>query len=164
MLDRADIQSFDFRTLLIAQQKFPQIRTVYLFGDFPIYADPSIPGSDGGTNLQDEDGENTPWLAGMFWPYRSTALSNLFRAQRSGGFEGMALTKDGKKLIPLLEQPLTGADPKTLLIHEFDIESREYTGQRYLYSLDPRAPTLAILSCTTTNGVWSSNVTVRKVI
>ena len=138
MLDRADIQSFDFRTLLIAQQKFPQIRTVYLFGDFPIYADPNIPGSDDGTNLQDEDGENTPWLAGMFWPYRSTALSNPFRAQRSGGFEGMALTKDGKKLLPLLEQPLTGADPKTLLIHEFDIESREYTGQRYLYPLDPR--------------------------
>ena len=52
----------------------------------------NIPGSDDGTNLQDEDGENTPWLAGMFWPYRSTALSNPFRAQRSGGFEGMALT------------------------------------------------------------------------
>jgi len=50
----------------------------------------------------------------------------------------MALTKDGKKLLPLLEQPLTGADPKTLLIHEFNIESREYTRQRYLYSLDPR--------------------------
>jgi glycerophosphoryl diester phosphodiesterase len=46
MLDRADIQSFDFRTLLIVQQRFPQIRTVYLFGDFPVYADPNIPGSD----------------------------------------------------------------------------------------------------------------------
>ena len=138
MLDRADIQSFDFRTLLIVQQKFPQIRTVYLFGDFPVFANPNVPGSDDGTNLQDEDGENTPWLAGMFWPYRSTALSNPFRAQRSGGFEGMALSKDRKKLLPLLEQPLTGSDPKTLLIHEFDIESREYTGQRYLYPLDSR--------------------------
>src|SRR5215468_1999754 len=138
MLDLAVSQSVDFRTLLIVQRNVPQIRTVYLFGDFPVYADPSIPGSDDGTNLQDEDGENTPWLAGMFWPYRSTALSNPFRAQRSGGFEGMALTKDGKKLLPLLEQPLTGADPKTLLIHEFDIESRDYTGQRYLYPLDPR--------------------------
>jgi glycerophosphoryl diester phosphodiesterase len=76
----------------------------------------------------------------MFWPYRSTKLGNPFRAQRSGGFEGMALTKDGKRLLPLLEQPLTGSDPKTptLLIHEFDIESREYTGQRYRYVLDPR--------------------------
>jgi len=36
---------------------------VYLFGDFPVYADPNIPGSGNGTNLQDEDRENTPWLA-----------------------------------------------------------------------------------------------------
>jgi glycerophosphoryl diester phosphodiesterase len=50
----------------------------------------------------------------------------------------MALTKDRKKLLPLLEQPLTGSDPKALLIHEFDIESREYTGQLYLYPLNPR--------------------------
>ncbi len=42
MLDRADIQSFDFRTPLIVQQKFPQIRTVYLFGDFPVFADPNV--------------------------------------------------------------------------------------------------------------------------
>lgn len=30
---RADIQSFDFRTLLRAQEKYPAIRTVYLVGD-----------------------------------------------------------------------------------------------------------------------------------
>ena len=64
MLDRADIQSFDFRTPLIVQQKFPQIRTVYLFGDFPVFADPNVPGFDDGTNLQDEDGENTPMACG----------------------------------------------------------------------------------------------------
>ena len=29
---RCDIQSFDFRTLLVAQQKYPRIRTVYLVG------------------------------------------------------------------------------------------------------------------------------------
>jgi glycerophosphoryl diester phosphodiesterase len=63
MVNRADIQSFDFRSLLVVQEKFPQIRTVYLFGDFPVYADPNIPGSGNGTNLQDEDRENTPWLA-----------------------------------------------------------------------------------------------------
>src|SRR5258707_15776631 len=34
--DRADIQSFDFRTLLQVQERFPYIRTVYLFGDFSI--------------------------------------------------------------------------------------------------------------------------------
>ncbi|MCI0529655.1 MAG: hypothetical protein L0Y56_19605, partial [Nitrospira sp.] len=66
--ERADIQSFDFHTLLAVQEKFPQIRTVYLFGDFPVFADPFISGSEDGTNLQDENGQNTPWLAGLFWP------------------------------------------------------------------------------------------------
>lgn len=136
--DRADIQSFDFRSLLVVQEKFPQIGTVYLFGDFPIYADPSIAGSDSGTNLQDEKGFSSPWLAGMFWPYRATKLNNPFRAQRSGGFEGMALTADGRKLLPLLELPLTGSDPKTLLIHEFDLRKKQYNGKRYLYKLDAR--------------------------
>jgi glycerophosphoryl diester phosphodiesterase len=87
---RADIQSFDFRTLLGVHERFPAIRTVFLFGDFPIFDDPTVAGSDDGTNLQDEDGTNTPWLAGLMWPYRETAQSQPFRAQTSGGFEGMA--------------------------------------------------------------------------
>ncbi len=133
---RADIQSFDFRTLLRVQEKFPAIRTVYLFGDFPIYGDPA--NSDDGTNMQDEAGANTPWMAGLFWPYRSTATSNPFRAKRSGGFEGMAISPDGKKLYPLLELPLSGHDAKTLLISEFDIAKRQFTGVQYKYKLDDK--------------------------
>ena len=95
--DRADIQSFDFRTLLIAQKQYPEIRTVCLFGDFPKVGD-----AGDGTNLQDQNGENTPWLAGMFWPYRVTSLDTPFRVQQSGGFEGMALTTDQSTLLPLL--------------------------------------------------------------
>jgi len=136
--ERADIQSFDFRALLEVQKRFQQIRTVYLFGDFPIFADPALPGSDDGTNLQDEKGRNTPWLAGMFWPYRFTSLDNPFRSQTSGGFEGMALSRDGRKLLPLLERPLTGGEANTLLIHEFDLARRKYTGGRYKYRLDSR--------------------------
>jgi glycerophosphoryl diester phosphodiesterase len=136
--ERADIQSFDFRTLLEVQTRFPAIRTVYLFGDFPVFADPSIPGSDDSTNIQDERGRNTPWLAGMFWPYRVTALDHPFRARTSGGFEGMALSPNGRKLYPLLEQPLVGGEEKTLLIHEFDLFRRKYTGERYKYVLNQR--------------------------
>ncbi|WP_455288594.1 esterase-like activity of phytase family protein [Cupriavidus necator] len=136
MAQRADIQSFDFRTLLRVQEKFPAIRTVYLFGDFPIYGDPA--NSDDGTNMQDEAGANTPWMAGLYWPYRATVMSNPFRAKRSGGFEGMAISPDGKKLYPLLELPLTGHDGKTLLISEFDIASRKYTGVQYKYRLDDK--------------------------
>ena len=128
---RADIQSFDFRTLLRVQETQPDIRTVYLFGDFPIFAGA---GSDDGTNLQDEGGANTPWLGGLVWPYRVTARTRPFRLGRSGGFEGMALSADGTKLLPLLEKPLDGQGSE-LLIHEFDIASEQFTGVRYRYPL-----------------------------
>ncbi len=131
--DRANIQSFDFRTLLIVQEQYPDIQTVYLFGDFPKVGDVSD-----GTNLQDENGENTPWLAGLYWPYRSTALNNPFRAQGSGGFEGMALDPWHHRLLPLLEKPLVGGEPNTLLIHEFDLAQKKYTGTRYQYILNER--------------------------
>ncbi|WP_233202935.1 esterase-like activity of phytase family protein [Chitinimonas sp. BJB300] len=136
MQARADIQSFDFRTLLGVQEKFPAIRTVYLFGDFPIYPNPA---SDDGTNMQDEGGRNTPWMSGLYWPYRSTATSMPFRAKQSGGFEGMALSSDGNKLYPMLEQPLTDHDGKTLLISEFDIASRSYTGKQFKYKVEEKA-------------------------
>lgn len=136
--DRADIQSFDFRSLLLVHQQFPRVRTVCLLGDFPKYADPTIAGSDDGTNLQPQGGATTPWLAGLAWPYRSTALANPFRAQASGGFEGMALTTDRRTLLPLLEKPLIGGEAGTLLIHSFDLATRKYSGLRYKYLLDPR--------------------------
>ncbi|WP_051378424.1 esterase-like activity of phytase family protein [Derxia gummosa] len=136
MADRADIQSFDFRTLIRVQETAPAIRTVYLFGDFPIYGDPA--NTDDGTNMQDESGANTPWMAGLFWPYRSTVMSNPVRAQTSGGFEGMAISPDARTLYPLLEKPLAGDDAKTLLISEFDLASKSYTGKQWKYKLDAK--------------------------
>ncbi|MES2682949.1 MAG: esterase-like activity of phytase family protein [Pseudomonadota bacterium] len=136
MQARADIQSFDFRTLIRVQERVPAIRTVYLFGDFPIYGDAA--NSDDGTNMQGEGTANTPWMAGLQWPYRSTVTSNATRAQRSGGFEGMAMSPDGSKLYPLLESPLTGQDGKTLLISEFDVATRTYTGKQFRYVLEAR--------------------------
>ncbi len=141
LADRADIQSFDFRTLLEVHENFPVIRTVFLFGDFPKFDSPDAPmGFAGdGTNMQDQDGENTPWMAGLFWPYRSTAFDNPFRARSSGGFEGMALTTDGETLLPLLERPLVDDTSRVLLIHEFDLATSSYNGTRYEYPLDERA-------------------------
>jgi glycerophosphoryl diester phosphodiesterase len=138
LAQRADIQSFDFRTLLQVQREFPAIRTVYLFGDFPKFADPTVDGSDDGTNLQPQGGPNTPWLAGLFWPYLETVHQTPARAQRSGGFEGMALTSDRKRLLPLLELPLTGAPAKTLLMSEFDLKTKRYTTKHWTYTLDAR--------------------------
>ncbi|WP_025743821.1 esterase-like activity of phytase family protein [Aquimarina pacifica] len=134
LTDRADIQSFDFRTLLIAQEQYPEIRTVCLFGDFPKVGD-----SGDGTNLQDQNGVNTPWLAGLYWPYRSTILDTPFKVKSSGGFEGMALSTDKKTLFPLLEKPLENSENSNLLVHEFDLESASYTGKKFEYVLNENA-------------------------
>lgn len=127
--ERADIQSFAFSTLLSTQKNFPSIRTVYLWTDSP--RTPSTT-NDGG-NLQPQGGNKSPWLAGLWWPYRSTKQSNPMRAQRSGGFEGMALNISKDKLWPLLELPLAGDDSKTIRLHEFDLATKAYTGLRYKY-------------------------------
>lgn len=136
MQARTDVQSFDFRTLLRVQDTHPEIRTVYLFGDFPIFDGPD---SDDGTNMQPQPGQaNTPWMAGLRWPYRATVTTQPFRAATSGGFEGMALSQDGRTLYPLLERPLTGASPTRLQISEFSLSTRRYTDRRWFYPLDAR--------------------------
>lgn len=61
-----------------------------------------------------------------------------FRAKSSGGFEGMAITPDGSKLITLLEKPLTDNQDRILLMHEFDIATKSYTGVRYKYPLNAK--------------------------
>ncbi|WP_394845422.1 esterase-like activity of phytase family protein [Pendulispora brunnea] len=146
--DRADIQSFDFRTLLQVQERYPYIRTVYLFGDFSLCPTGQNAGGksycDDGTNFQPldinapvteslSDANNTPWMAGMYWPYRRTTLDYAVRSQTSGGFEGLAVSPDGKKLYPLLEKPLTGAPAGQLLISEFDTNTRSFTGTQFKY-------------------------------
>jgi hypothetical protein len=54
----------------------------------------------------------------------------------SRGFEGMAITPDGKFLYPMLEGPITTDDARTLLINEFDLRTTTYTGRRWRYRLD----------------------------
>ena len=101
MAARADMQSFDFRTLRIVHREFPNLQTVALWGDDPAYGGSSSGESGDGTNLQPQGPEaNTRWLAGLYWPYRETAQDNPFRVQTSGGFEGMAIPPDGKDPAP----------------------------------------------------------------
>lgn len=59
--------------------------------------------------------------------------------QQSGGFEGMALSKDGQFLYPLLEKPLKGETTNQLLISQFDLKKKAYTGNYYLFSLNSKA-------------------------
>jgi glycerophosphoryl diester phosphodiesterase len=136
--DRADVQSFDFRTLRIVHREFPNLLTVPLWGDAAKFADPTVAGSDDGDNMQPQGSEaNTRWLAGLYWPYRHTAKENPFRVQTSGGFEGMAMTPNGKKLLPMLEKPLIGAPTDHTTAYEFDLKTGGYDGKRWTYPYDP---------------------------
>jgi len=55
----------------------------------------------------------------------------------SGGFEGMAMSKNGKTLYPMLEKAVAGDDPQLRRINEFDLASGSYTGRIRWYRLDP---------------------------
>jgi hypothetical protein len=57
----------------------------------------------------------------------------------SNGFEGMALSGDGRKLYPALEGALTtDPDQTRRWIHEFDLRTERYTGRRFQYRVaDP---------------------------
>jgi glycerophosphoryl diester phosphodiesterase len=151
--ERAFVQSFDFRTLLYVQEKHPKLRTVYLFGDFPKYADPTLAGSDDGTNLEGEGDKTSPWFAGLSWPYRVTQEKNPFRAKASGGFEAMALSPDGTKLYPMLEKTLQGDDDKTLRLFVFDVARRAYTGVSYGYKLDKGSSAADFILTDATHGL-----------
>lgn len=59
--------------------------------------------------------------------------------QRSGGFDGMAISPDGKYLYPLLEKPLVNDATGQLLISQFDLQKKAYTGQYYWFALNSKA-------------------------
>ena len=45
---------------------------------------------------------------------------------RSNGFEGMALSHDGRTLYPVLEGPVAGDDPQVRRLYAFDLDSGRY--------------------------------------
>ena len=55
----------------------------------------------------------------------------------SRGFEGMAISGNGRTLFPMLEGALTtDTDQRRLIINEFDVHRRAYTGQQWFYRLE----------------------------
>ncbi len=77
-------------------------------------------------------------------PGNPTQKLPAFNLKRSGGFEGMALSKDGTKLYGLLEGPLYTADGQVektedgatgQRIIELDVASKTWTGRTWLYPL-----------------------------
>ena len=63
----------------------------------------------------------------------------------SRGFEGMAISIDGKTLYPALEGALIGEpDPRRRIINEFDIRTRSYTDRKWQYHVDAAFPNALI--------------------
>ncbi|WP_297720798.1 esterase-like activity of phytase family protein [Limnohabitans sp. Rim8] len=68
-----------------------------------------------------------------------------FNVRRSGGFEPMAKSADGKKVFPMFEWPLWDAESKAYESHngkpytrilELDVASQQYTGQMWKYKFE----------------------------
>ncbi|MBD0416660.1 esterase-like activity of phytase family protein [Oryzicola mucosus] len=76
-------------------------------------------------------------------PGNPAAKMPTFNLKRSGGYEGLAMSKDGSKLYALLEGPrymsdgsVEKADGKTALrVVEFDVAGKTWTGRSWLYPL-----------------------------
>jgi hypothetical protein len=76
-------------------------------------------------------------------PANPVAKNPVFNLKRSGGYEGLAMSKDGSRLYGLLEGPrympdgsLEEAEGKTALrIIEFDVAGKKWTGRSWLYPL-----------------------------
>lgn len=86
----------------------------------------------------------SPDNATLVVPANPTAKMPSFNLKRSGGYEGLAMSKDGTKLYGLLEGPLykeDGTVEKTadgmtaLRIVEFDTAGKAWTGRSWLYPL-----------------------------
>jgi hypothetical protein len=61
---------------------------------------------------------------------------------QSKGFEGIAITPNGKLLYPMLEGPLaTDPDQHRLIVNQFDLRTRTYTGQQWFYRMEAETST-----------------------
>jgi hypothetical protein len=58
---------------------------------------------------------------------------------RSRGFEGMALSHDGSRLLTMLEGTVIGDPARTVRINEIDLASGAYTSFQALYRMEPAA-------------------------
>ena len=80
-------------------------------------------------------------------PLLGTGTPNL---PRSKGFEGMAIAHDDKLLYPMLEGALvTDPDQRRLIINEFSLRSRRYTGKQWFYRLETAANAIGDLTAVT---------------
>jgi hypothetical protein len=84
-------------------------------------------------------------------PFRGSALPNL---ASSGGFEGMAMSLDGKTLYPMLEKGVSGDVAQLRRINEFDLGAERYTGRIWWYRLDADSVSIGDLTQLDRTASW----------
>ncbi|WP_224368317.1 esterase-like activity of phytase family protein [Hyalangium versicolor] len=63
----------------------------------------------------------------------------------SRGYEGMALSTDGKWLYPIIEGALRNdPDPRRRILHQFNLQERKYTEKTWNYRVDAEFPNAVI--------------------
>ncbi len=79
-------------------------------------------------------------------PSNPAAKMPVFNLKRSGGFEGLAMSKDGAKLYGLLEGAIYKDDGTVetidghtaIRVIEFDVASKKWTGRSWLYPFEDK--------------------------
>jgi hypothetical protein len=86
-------------------------------------------------------------LPGVQSPQNPFLGGNTPNLPASRGFEGVAISPNGRTLYPMLEGALTtDPDQRRLLINEFDIRRRAYTGRQWWYRLESASHSMGDLT------------------
>jgi hypothetical protein len=105
------------------------------FGPFILHTDATGKVLDAPVPLPNVQSPQNPFLANP----------DAWTIPASRGFEGMAMSIDGKTLYPVLEGALrTDADPRRRIVNEFDLRTRSYTGRTWQYHVDAALPNALI--------------------
>ncbi|PRD43384.1 glycerophosphodiester phosphodiesterase [Phyllobacterium phragmitis] len=113
------------------------------FGPFLVHVDRAGKVTDVVETMVEGEPVRSPDYPSFTLPGNPTMKMPAINLKRSGGFEGMARSKDGGKLYALLEGPRYLADGSVeksgdnpaLRIVEFDIAGKKWTGRSWLYPL-----------------------------
>lgn len=89
LVERATLQSFDFRCPLRVLRRYPEIRTGFLFADFSF-------------------GPDRPWMAGLEWP-SGEATVEPEKLRSAIAIRSLELTDDAERLIVSIEEQNGGA-------------------------------------------------------
>ncbi|WP_257458903.1 esterase-like activity of phytase family protein [Archangium lipolyticum] len=105
------------------------------FGPFLLHTDANGKVLEAPIPLPDVRSPQNPYLPG----------ENAWTLRASRGFEGMALSTDGKWLYPVIEGALReDTDPRRRIVNQFDLAAGKYTSQKWNYRVDAEFPDAVI--------------------